>query len=200
MGSAWLVLLLAVGSQAQVSNFPPQPSNAALISDSTQPDGSSSSNSKDISEAGDEGLLAKGAVPDALIRPADGAVPDAAMVEMTAPSQQFVQPKPVAEVSSRNKRIWFSLMAVQHGAAGLDAWSTRQAIKNGGQELNPTLKPFAHSAAIYPALQLWPTGMDYLGHKMMRSNNPLYRRFWWMPQAASTATFLAFGAHNLTLR
>lgn len=195
MRSAWLVLLFAVGSQAQVSNPPVQLSSAALVSDSTQLE----SSSRDTSDTGSGSLLARGAVADPWIRPSTGGLADAAPVEMTAPSHQLVETKPET-ASSRNKRIWFSLMAVQHAAAGFDAWSTRQAIQSGGQELNPTLKPFAHSAAIYPALQLWPTGMDYLGRRMMRSSNPLYRRFWWVPQAASTATFLTFGAHNLTLR
>ncbi|HMK30398.1 MAG TPA: hypothetical protein VK473_11990 [Terriglobales bacterium] len=198
MRIAWILLLLAISSLAQVS----APSEQSA-SNATDASSAGSPFSSSLDNAGGS-LLAKGAAPSSVLPIAPGAVSSAAVnpapVEMAANSNQFVTSKPLEEPSAHNKRIWYSLMAVQHGAAGFDAWSTRQAIQSGGQELNPTLKPFAHSAAIYPALQLWPTAMDYLGHKMMRSNRPLYRRLWWLPQAASTAAFLTFGAHNLTLR
>jgi hypothetical protein len=101
------------------------------------------------------------------------------------------------EERERNSRIWYSLVAFDHAAAGFDAYSTRQAIGHGGQELNPFLKPFADSAAIYPALQVWPTAMDFLGSKMMHSDNHFMRKVWWVPQVASTVTFVSFGFHNL---
>src|SRR3954469_13669687 len=56
----------------------------------------------------------------------------AAPVIVTAP---ISQPKPSGstdENNSRNKKIWFSLAMIEHGAAGFDAWSTRQSVNRGG--------------------------------------------------------------------
>jgi hypothetical protein len=98
---------------------------------------------------------------------------------------------------ARNRRIWFSLMAAEHTAAGFDAWSTRQAVNRGANELNPFLKPFSNSVAMYPAAQVVPFGMDFLAHRMMRSNNHVLRKLWWLPQTASTLASVAAGIHNL---
>jgi hypothetical protein len=103
----------------------------------------------------------------------------------------------VNDHAARNSRVWYSLVVFSHASAGFDAYSTRQAIGHGGVELNPFLKPFADSAAIYPALQVWPTAMDFAGSRMMHSQNRFLRKVWWVPQAASTAAFLSFGSHNL---
>lgn len=97
----------------------------------------------------------------------------------------------------RKKRIWFSLAAVEHGAAAFDAWSTRRSLANGGRELNPLMKPFAHSNAIYAATQFGPLLFDYMGKRMMMSRSPLLRRMWWLPQVAGTAASLFSGVHNL---
>jgi hypothetical protein len=99
---------------------------------------------------------------------------------------------------SRNKKIWFSLAAVEHTAAGFDAWSTRRGIGVNAQESNPLLKPFANSGAMYPATQVVPVGMDLLAHYMMRSGNPVVRKLWWLPQTASTVVSVASGLHNLS--
>jgi hypothetical protein len=97
----------------------------------------------------------------------------------------------------RKKRIWFTLAAVQHGAAAFDAWSTRRSLANGGHELNPLMKPFANSNAIYAATQFGPLLFDYVGKRMMMSRNPMLRRMWWLPQVAGTAASLFSGVHNL---
>jgi hypothetical protein len=99
--------------------------------------------------------------------------------------------------SARNKRIWLSLTAVNHGAATFDAWSTRAAVGRGAQEVNPLLKPFANSNAMYGAVQVVPFGMDYLGRRMMRSNNATIRKLWWVPQTASAICSLTAGIHNM---
>jgi hypothetical protein len=98
---------------------------------------------------------------------------------------------------SRNKKIWYSLVGVNHAAAGFDAWSTRSSIQRGARELNPLLKPFASSNAMYAANQVVPAGMDYLGRRLMRSENPIIRKMWWVPQTASAICSLAAGIHNL---
>ncbi len=92
---------------------------------------------------------------------------------------------------------WLILSAVQHGAAGFDAYSTRRAIRNGGVEMDPLMRPFAHSPAIYAAIQLGPAMLDVLARHMQRSRNGLLRRTWWVPQSASTGVFLFSGLHNL---
>jgi hypothetical protein len=98
---------------------------------------------------------------------------------------------------SRNKKIWYSLVGVNHAAAGFDAWSTRDSIQRGARELNPLLKPFATSNAMYAANQVVPFGMDYLGRRLMRSNNAFLRKMWWVPQTASAVCSLAAGIHNM---
>lgn len=101
---------------------------------------------------------------------------------------------------ARDKKIWYSLMATQHSAAFFDAWSTRAAVNRGAQETNPLLKPFANSGAMYPAAQAFPAAMDYLGYRMMRSNNRVLRKLWWVPQAASTVASFSAGIHNLGVK
>jgi len=102
-------------------------------------------------------------------------------------------------VESRNtNRAWFALVLAGHSAATLDAWSTRHALTNGGmREADPLMRPFAHSAAIYAAIQVAPTILDFVGRRMSRSQHAWARKIWWVPQAAMTAGFLFSGAHNL---
>lgn len=97
-------------------------------------------------------------------------------------------------------RVWFSLAIAGHSAAAFDAWSTRRALShNYAQEANPLLRPFAHSGALYVAVQASPALMDYLGHRMMTSRHPWLRRMWWLPQSAGTALSLGSGVHNTLL-
>lgn len=108
-----------------------------------------------------------------------------------------VRPTVTEKESARNKKIWYSLAAVNHGAAAFDAWATRSAIDRGAREVNPLLKPFANSNAMYGAVQVVPFGMDYLGRRMMRSSNSTVRRLWWLPQTASAIGSLTAGIHNM---
>lgn len=103
-------------------------------------------------------------------------------------------------ISSRQKMVWYSLAFAEHGAALLDAVSTRDVLRQGGRELDPVVRPFAHSPALYPALQVVPFGLDYLSLKMMRSENPIVRHIWWVPQSLSAATSIAAGTSNLAAR
>lgn len=100
----------------------------------------------------------------------------------------------------RERKIWYGLMAVSHGAAAFDAWTTRRAVSGGyGVEGDPLQRPFAHSGAIYATTQLTPILMDYLGHRMMRSSHPTIRKAWWVPQAASASVSLGAGFHNYSV-
>jgi hypothetical protein len=95
------------------------------------------------------------------------------------------------------RKIWYGLMATSHGAAVLDAWTTRQALSGGyGVEGDPLQRPFAHSGAVYASTQVMPLVMDYVGRRMMRSSHPWMRRVWWVPQAASASVSLGAGIHN----
>jgi hypothetical protein len=115
-----------------------------------------------------------------------------------APVKSPVKPAtPESYETSRQRKIWYGLMAASHGAAAFDAWTTRRAISGGyGTEGDPLQRPFANSNAIYATTQVVPALMDFLGHRMMRSENPTIRKFWWIPQAASTGVSLSAGIHN----
>ncbi len=103
-----------------------------------------------------------------------------------------------SERSVAGIRTWQALLVAEHSAAVFDAWSTRRALTSGnGYERNPLMKPFANSATIYPATQAAPFLFDFLGYRMMRSQNRFLRRTWWLPQAASFAGSLWCGSRNL---
>lgn len=123
------------------------------------------------------------AAPDALIKPVITPVKPAKRGEFPA----LFTP-----------RSWLVMTAVQHSAATFDAWSTRYSITSGkGHELNPLMKPFAGSGAIYGAIQLAPIATDFLGRRMMNSKHPTLRKLWWLPQAAGSAGFMLSSINNL---
>lgn len=114
------------------------------------------------------------------------------------PDDSTVRPLPVPAVNSYpSRRNWLMLALFEHGAAAFDAYSTRQAIGRGAVEEDPMMRPFAHSPAIYAAIQVGPLLADLFARKMQRSENPLLRKVWWMPQTLSGAAFLSSGVHNL---
>jgi hypothetical protein len=100
----------------------------------------------------------------------------------------------------RMSRCWLALTMVQHGAATFDAYSTRQAIGRGAVEDDPLMRPFAHSGAIYAAIQVGPLLLDYVARRMQHSEYGMVRRVWFVPQTASTVGFVLSGAHNLNVR
>src|SRR5229473_2170349 len=77
----------------------------------------------------------------------------------------------------------------QHGAATFDGYSTRQSVSRGNVEDDPMLRPFAHSGAIYAAIQAGPVALDFIARRMQHSEIGMVRRMWWVPQTVSTATF-----------
>ena len=98
------------------------------------------------------------------------------------------------------RRLWFTLSIAQHGAATFDAWSTRRVISSGqGLERNPLLRPFAGNASLYGAIQVGPVLLDYLAHRMMKSQHGWARHAWWLPQALGTAASIASAVHNVRL-
>ena len=98
----------------------------------------------------------------------------------------------------RQRAAWYALAFTAHGAAAFDAWSSRRAISGGyGAEGNPLLRPFSHSGALYVATQASPALMDYIGKRMMVSQNRWVRRMWWLPQAAGSGISVFAGVHNM---
>ncbi|HTV57432.1 MAG TPA: hypothetical protein VMJ93_01010 [Verrucomicrobiae bacterium] len=103
----------------------------------------------------------------------------------------------IKEPEIPSRRAWFALALVEHGAATFDAYSTRQAVSNGAVEDDPIMRPFAHSGAMYAAVQVGPLLFDYMARRMQRSDNLTMRRIWWLPQSLSTGVSLFAGVHNL---
>jgi hypothetical protein len=97
------------------------------------------------------------------------------------------------------KRTWLLLGFALHGAAAFDAYTTRQAIREGHRELDPLMRPFARSDAIYPVMQAESVLLDFVDRRMMRSRTGWMRRVWWLPQTLATAGFVWSGVHNARL-
>lgn len=94
--------------------------------------------------------------------------------------------------------MWRGLVAVSHSAAVFDAWSTRNSLSQGhGYERNPLMRPFAGNGSIYAATQVAPVGLDFLSRYMLRRNNGLVRKLWWVPQTAFTAGSIWVGVRNV---
>jgi hypothetical protein len=104
-----------------------------------------------------------------------------------------------AAMSMPSRNAWIALSIVQHGAAAFDAYSTRQAVGHGAVEDDPMMRPFAHSPAIYVATQVGPVIFDLLARHMQRSEYPMVRRLWWMPQSMSAGLSIFSGVHNLSV-
>jgi len=100
-------------------------------------------------------------------------------------------------VTSRDRKLWYALMAAGHGTAVLDAWTTRRAISSGyGVEADPLERPFANSGAVYLSTQVAPSLLDFVGHRMLRSSHHWMRRTWWIPQATGASLSLGTAIHN----
>jgi len=104
--------------------------------------------------------------------------------------------RPKIEPMERSSHLWFALSAAEHGSAAFDAWSTRRAISQGRAEADPMMRPFAHSAAIYGAIQVVPFGLDYVARRMERSTG-WARHVWWVPQSLATASYIFSGSYNV---
>lgn len=155
----------------------------------------SESASKSTSASSKESLTAAGVLPSA---PQPKVKPEAEPAPLRSAAQPFLPMRPRPVETPRQRKMWFGLMAVSHAGAVFDAWSTRRAISGGyGQEANPFLKPFANSNAIYAATQVSPALMDYIGKRMMTSQNPWIRKLWWFPQVAGGGMSFAAATHNL---
>jgi hypothetical protein len=133
--------------------------------------------------------------------PAPKVKTDAALIEPNPAAQPFQPLKPVLtrpRETPRQRKMWYALTIASHTGAAFDAWSTHRAVVGGfGQEANPLLRPFAHSNAIYAATQVSPAVMDFIGKRMMVSQDPWVRKLWWVPQVVGTGMSFFSGAHNV---
>jgi hypothetical protein len=143
---------------------------------------------------------------------ADAAPAAVAMNVAASPEQNFeatpvtnlpntpIAAKPIGRIGVErlpSRKLWLALSVAQHGAAVLDAYTTRQAIATGATEQNPLLRPFASSPAIYAATQVCPLALDYAARRMQLSGNRLVRRMWWLPQSTGAAVSIFSGVHNI---
>jgi len=123
-----------------------------------------------------------------------------ALSTIRVPEIQPSKPQVVTMAERRRyTRSWLALSLVQHGAATFDAYSTRQSVSRGNVEDDPMMRPFAHSGAIYAAIQAGPVALDFIARRMQHSEIGMVRRMWWVPQTVSTATFIFAGVHNLNV-
>src|SRR5258708_6825580 len=134
----------------------------------------------------------------------DGVTANVAGAEAVQPPRVAMPVQPVKPAytrprETRGQRVgWYALAVTGHGAAAFDAYSTRLALSgNYGTESNPLLRPFAHSGALYAATQVSPVVMDFIGKRMMVSENRLVRRMWWLPQAAGSGFSIAACVHHM---
>jgi hypothetical protein len=145
---------------------------------STEPSKASSAPDRSTSQPG---------TPASLIE-----LPNPAFSAIYLPPPSF---QPETPPIARPSHAWFILALAEHSAAGFDAWSTRAAVAQGRVEADPLMRPFAHSGAIYGAIQVLPLGLDYVAHRMQRSSGWSHR-IWWVPQGLATAAFVFSGTYN----
>jgi hypothetical protein len=176
----------------------PQVDDAAKAANVSAATAERSNSSTELSDSNKEDVSANASLPSA---PAPKVKTDAEAMEPNPAAQPFQPVKPALKAmreTPRQRKIWYGLMMAGHSGAAFDAWSTRRAISSGyAQEANPLLRPFVHSNAIYAAIQVSPAFMDFLGKRMMVSQHPLLRKFWWLPQTAGAGFSFAAGAHNV---
>ena len=176
----------------------PQGDDAAKVAAASSANADRQVLSAAVSDSGSkDNLTAAAVLPSA---PEPKVKPEAEPAPLRAAAQPFMPLRPVMRPveTPRQRKMWFGLMAVSHAGAVFDAWSTRRAISGGyGQEANPFLKPFANSNAIYAATQVSPAVMDYIGKRMMTSQNAGIRRLWWVPQLLGGSMSFAAGVHNI---
>lgn len=184
-----------IGPQTGTTEKPLSESQA-IIAENSDSHSSLSSDSAVVTAAAKDTLPA---TPEPKIKT------DSDVAAEPAAAQPAFQPESPLRASTRHsyetptqRKLWYALAIAGHSGAAFDAWSTRRVISGGyGTEQNPMLRPFAHSGALYAATQVSPLVMDFLGKRMMTSQNHMLRKMWWLPQAAGAGFSFAAGAHNM---
>jgi len=191
-----LATILVLGALPQSGELARSVANAAAVSVAD------AANAKDSSAARELPSMPKPKVAadaDGVAVAANVAGAEAVQPPTVALAVQPVKAAYTRPRETRGQRVaWYTLMAAGHGAAAFDAYSTRLAVSgNYGTETNPLLRPFSHSSALYAATQVSPAVMDYIGKRMMVSENRWVRKMWWLPQVAGSGFSVAAGVHNL---
>jgi hypothetical protein len=190
-----LATILLLGALPQSGELARSAANVAAVSVADAADAKDSGSARELpsmpkpkvdSDAGADGVTASVAGAEA--------VPARAALAVQPIKPAYTRPR-----ETRGQRVaWYGLMAAGHGAAAFDAYSTRLAVSgNYGTETNPFLRPFSHSSALYAVTQLSPAAMDYIGKRMMVSQDRWVRKLWWLPQAAGSGFSVFAGVHNL---
>lgn len=89
------------------------------------------------------------------------------------------------------------LAAVQFGAEGWDATTTRMVLNRGGSERNPLVKPFAHNSVALGAegaSEIWLSA--FVADRMRHSRYRVLRKTWWLPQTVNISFGFWGGVHN----
>jgi hypothetical protein len=191
-----LATILLLGALPQSGELARSAANVAAVSVADAADAKDSGAARELpsmpkpkvdSDAGADGVTAS-------VAGAAAVQPPTAVLSLQPMKPAYTRPR-----ETRGQRIaWYTLMATGHGAAAFDAYSTRLAVSgNYGTETNPFLRPFSHSSALYAATQVSPALMDFIGKRMMVSENRLVRKMWWLPQAAGSGFSVFAGVHNL---
>jgi hypothetical protein len=184
-------------AEATSSATTPGPSRDASIS--REPD-SSSSTHYNFDKVSLNTASKESSTPKLSAVSLDSSTDSQTLSTVRVPEVQPGKPQQVTMAERRRyTRSWLALSLVQHGAATFDAYSTRQAISRGAKEDDPMMRPFAHSGAIYAAIQAGPVALDFIARRMQHSETGFIRRMWWVPQSMSTATFIFAGVHNLNV-
>src|SRR5216683_3446012 len=193
-----LATILVLGALPQSGELARSVANVAAVSVAD------AANAKDASAARELPSMPKPKVnADA---EGDGVTANVAGAEAVQPPRvalaiQPVKPAYTRPRETRGQRVaWYTLVAAGHGAAAFDAYSTRLVVSgNYGTETNPLLQPFSHSGAMYAATQVSPAVMDFIGKRMMVSENRWVRKMWWLPQVAGSGFSVFAGVHNLSV-
>jgi len=191
-----LATILLLGALPQSGELARSAANVAAVSVADAADAKDSGTARELpsmpkpkvdSDAGADGVTAN-------VAGAAAVQPPTAALALQPMKPAYTHPR-----ETRGQRVaWYSLMAAGHGAAAFDAYSTRLAVSgNYGTETNPFLRPFSHSSALYAVTQVSPALMDFIGKRMMVSENRLVRKMWWLPQAAGSGFSVFAGVHNL---
>jgi hypothetical protein len=204
MTFAALVLLLAIPQSGPVPQNGETPSGSTTLvvwtDASTSDTGKASDNSTTVPGANtkDSSLSASNLLPSMPVPKVNSSTAEPAPAAF--PVSPVKAPAKLYSETPTQRKVWYTLAAAGHAGAAFDAWSTRRAISGGyGTEANPLLRPFAHSGALYVATQVSPAFMDFLGKRMMTSRYGMFRKLWWLPQAAGASVSFAAGAHNVGL-
>ena len=202
LGTASDALAKRSAPRADTTTSPVNPSAGALTKPRApgQPFSAAPKNEKNAS-AGQPFTPTDGYAPAAQPITYSFVPPTGSIAQLTGPSfsEAFLPPpafRPPFELPATHRRLWLFLSTAEHSAATYDAWSTRRALAAGRMEADPLMRPFAGSAALYPAMQLVPFGLDYLARRLQRSSGWAHR-IWWVPQSAATVTFLFSGSYNV---